>query len=217
MTVKRVIPAFLFALLLSGCASGQKNIKSTDMSIENIDSLELDTATFGAGCFWCVEAVFQDLKGVQKVESGYSGGHVKNPSYREVTGGKTGHVEVARIWFDSSIITYDVLLEVLWHSHDPTTMNRQGADVGTQYRSVIYYHNEDQQSAAEASKTKTDSSGLWGNPIVTSIEPLENYYPAEDYHQNYFNNNSNQPYCAAVIGPKVQKVRKEFKHLLKNP
>ena len=217
MTLKHFLPTFLFALLLSGCANGQKTNKSTNMSNENIDSLKLDTATFGAGCFWCVEAVFQDLKGVHKVESGYSGGHVKNPSYREVTGGNTGHAEVARIWFDSSIVSFEILLEVLWHSHDPTSINRQGADVGAQYRSVIYYHNEGQRSAAEASKTKTDSSGLWSKPIVTKIEPLENYFPAEDYHQNYFNNNSSQPYCAAVIGPKVQKVRKEFKHLLKNP
>jgi peptide-methionine (S)-S-oxide reductase len=185
------------------------------MSNENIDSMKLDTATFGAGCFWCVEAVFQDMKGVYKVESGYAGGHLKNPSYKEVCAGTTGHAEVARIWFDSSVISYEVLLQILWHAHDPTTMNRQGGDVGTQYRSVVYYHNDAQKLAAEKSKAETDSSGLWSNPIVTAIEPINNYYPAEDYHQNYFNNNSTQSYCSAVIGPKVQKIRKEFKHLLK--
>lgn len=174
-----------------------------------------EDATFGAGCFWCVEAVFQRVKGVIRVESGYSGGTVKNPSYREVTGGKTGHVEVARIVFDPAVVSYETLLEVLWHSHDPTTLNRQGNDVGPQYRSVIFYHSPEQKAAAEASKAKTETAKLWSKPIVTTIEPLTNYYKAEDYHQNYYNENPTQPYCSFVIAPKLAKFKKEFKHLLK--
>ncbi|MFC2092269.1 peptide-methionine (S)-S-oxide reductase MsrA [Bacteroidota bacterium] len=175
----------------------------------------LDTATLGAGCFWCVEAIFQDLKGVHKVKSGYSGGHINNPTYKEVCTGTTGHAEVARIIFDPGIISFEQLLEVFWHTHDPTTLNRQGADVGTQYRSVIFYHNEKQKEIAEISKQKTDSSGLWNAPIVTEVGPLKEYYAAEDYHQNYFNNNTNQPYCSAVIAPKLQKFFKKFGYLLK--
>jgi peptide-methionine (S)-S-oxide reductase len=173
-------------------------------------------ATLGAGCFWCVEAVFQQVKGVIHVESGYSGGHVKNPTYREVCEGRTGHVEVARIEFDPAVISFETLLEVFWHTHNPTTKDRQGNDVGPQYRSVIYYHSESQKAAAEASLAKTDKSGLWKDPIVTVIEPLKNYYKAEDYHQNYFNENGSQPYCSFVIAPKIAKFRKEFKHLLKS-
>jgi peptide-methionine (S)-S-oxide reductase len=176
---------------------------------------KVETATFGAGCFWCVEAVYQRVNGVIHVESGYSGGTIKNPSYREVTTGRTGHVEVARILFDPALITYEQLLEVFWHTHDPTTKDRQGNDVGPQYRSVIFYHSEAQREIAEASKKRTDASGLWKNPIVTAIEPLKNYYKAEDYHQNYFNDNPMQPYCSFVIAPKIAKFQKEFKHLLK--
>ncbi|MBI1307359.1 MAG: peptide-methionine (S)-S-oxide reductase MsrA [Bacteroidetes bacterium] len=203
-----------FSLFLS-CVKGQKTQSKIISMDQNTDSLNLDTATFGAGCFWCVEAIFQDMKGVVKVESGYAGGHVKNPSYKEVCAGTTGHTEVAQIYFDPKIISYDTLLTIFWHAHDPTTMNRQGNDVGYQYRSVIYYHNEKQKEQAEKSKAETDSSGLWENPIVTAIEPVNNYYPAEDYHQNYFSNNPNQGYCSYVIAPKVQKIRKEFKDLLK--
>lgn len=217
MKLKLPPTALLFALILYGCANGQQKekVSQNDMTNENIDALTLDTATFGAGCFWCIEAVFQDMKGVHKVESGYAGGHVKNPSYKEVCGGRTGHVEVARIWFDPSVISYETLLTILWHAHDPTTLNRQGNDVGEQYRSAIFYHNDEQKTAAEQSKRSVDTSGLWPKPVVTAIEEINNYYPAEDYHQNYFNNNPNQPYCATVVGPKVQKVRKEFQHLLK--
>lgn len=173
-------------------------------------------ATFGAGCFWCVEAIYENLKGVIKVESGFSGGDVKNPSYREVVSGKTGHAEAARIIYDPEIISYEILLEVFWHSHDPTTLNRQGADVGSQYRSVIFFHNERQKQIAELSLEKTEVSALWDNPIVTKIEPLKNYYPAENYHQDYFKNNPNQPYCSVVIAPKVAKFKKQFSHLLKS-
>jgi len=185
------------------------------MTEEVITGENVDTATFGAGCFWCVEAVFQQMKGVLKVESGYTGGHTKNPTYKEVCSGMTGHAEVARIWFDTTVISYETLLEIFWHSHDPTTLNRQGADKGTQYRSAIYYHSTKQKEIAEASKAATDSSDLWPNPIVTEITEAGTYYPAEDYHQNYLENNPEQSYCAIVVAPKVQKVRKQFKHLLK--
>ncbi len=179
------------------------------------DTNNFEKATFGAGCFWCTEAVFQRLKGVKKVEPGYAGGKVKNPTYREVCSGRTGHAEVARITFDPSIISYDQLLTVFWHTHNPTTKNRQGADVGTQYRSVIFYHNEKQKEAAEASLQKTDESDLWNDSIVTEIEPLDTFYEAENYHQNYFNENPNAGYCSMVIAPKIKKLKKEFSDLLK--
>lgn len=176
---------------------------------------KLEEATFGAGCFWCVEAVFELVEGVEHVESGYSGGHVEDPSYREVTTGRTGHVEVARIVFDPSVVSYEVLLEVFWHTHDPTTLNRQGNDIGTQYRSVIFFHNDEQKDIAEESLKKTEASGLWDDPIVTTIEPLKNYYVAENYHQNYYENNPNAGYCSYVIAPKIAKFKKQYKHLLK--
>lgn len=176
---------------------------------------ELEKATFGAGCFWCVEAIYELVEGIDHVESGYSGGHVENPSYREVTTGKTGHAEVARIHYDPEVISYEELLEVFWHTHNPTTLNRQGNDVGPQYRSVIFYHNEEQKKIAEQSLKKTDKSDLWDDPIVTEIEPLENYYVAENYHQNYYENNPNAGYCSYVIAPKVKKFKKEFDYLLK--
>lgn len=175
----------------------------------------METATFGAGCFWCVEAVFQNLKGVASVESGYSGGHIKNPAYREVCNGNTGHAEVIRITYDPKVISFTELLEVFWQTHDPTTLNRQGNDVGTQYRSAVFYHNEEQQKLAEKYKKDLDESGAFNDPIVTEISPLVNYYKAEDYHQNYFNQNSYQPYCAMIIRPKVDKVKKVFKDKLK--
>jgi peptide-methionine (S)-S-oxide reductase len=176
----------------------------------------LDTAVLGAGCFWCIEALFQNLKGVHNVEAGYSGSKVKNPTYDDVCTGTTGHTEVTRITFDSEIISFEQLLDVFWRTHDPTTLNRQGADVGTQYRSVIFYNNEEQRKIAEESKQSVGSSGLWKELIVTEIIPLEEFYKAENYHQNYYNNNSNQPYCSAVITPKLKKFLKEFKYLLKD-
>lgn len=175
----------------------------------------LKEATFGAGCFWCVEAVFQDLKGVESVTSGYSGGHVKNPTYKEVCNGTTGHAEVARIVYDPKVVTFDELLEVFWQTHDPTTLNRQGNDVGTQYRSVIYYHDAEQKEKAEHYKKKLDESGAFAKPIVTEISPLGDYYPAENYHQDYFNNNPDQPYCVYVVRPKVEKFHKAFQDKLK--
>jgi peptide-methionine (S)-S-oxide reductase len=174
-----------------------------------------DTATFGAGCFWCVEAVFEQLNGVLKVTSGYSGGHVANPTYEQVCEKNTGHVEVAQIVFDPSKISYDELLEVFWQTHDPTTVDRQGNDAGPQYRSVIFYNNEEQKQKAEHYKAELDKSGAWSKPIVTSIEPLKNFYPAENYHQNYYINNQSQPYCYYVIRPKMEKFEKVFKDKLK--
>jgi len=198
---------FLLLLILSS---------STAVTAQQSEDKNLEKATFGAGCFWCVEAVYEIVEGVKHVESGYSGGHVEDPSYREVTSGRTGHAEVARIHFDPEVISYEELLEVFWHTHDPTTLNRQGNDVGTQYRSVIYYHNEEQKKIAEESLKKTDASNLWNDPIVTNIEPLTNYYVAENYHQNYYENNPNAGYCSYVIAPKIKKFKKEFKYLLKD-
>lgn len=172
-------------------------------------------ATFGNGCFWCTEAVFQQLEGVTAAVSGYAGGHVKNPSYEEVCTGSTGHAEVLQITYDPEVISYQELLEVFWRTHDPTTLNRQGNDVGTQYRSVIFYHDEAQKAAAEASKAAAEESGLWADPIVTEIVPLHHYYPAEDYHQNYFRTHPGQPYCQFVVGPKVGKFRQAFAQKLK--
>jgi peptide-methionine (S)-S-oxide reductase len=174
-----------------------------------------EVATLGAGCFWCVEAVFQDLKGVQQVASGYAGGTVNNPTYQQVCTGSTGHAEAVQITYDPEIISFEDLLYVFWRTHDPTTLNRQGADTGTQYRSVIFYHDEKQKAIAEKSKAETEAAGLWPEPIVTEIAPFRNFYRAESYHQNYYLDNPNQPYCRVVIDPKVRKFRKEFQHKLK--
>ena len=170
-------------------------------------------ATLGAGCFWCVEAIFQDLKGVSKVESGYSGGHVSNPTYREVCSGLTGHAEVIRVTFDPAVISFKEILEVFFTVHDPTTLNRQGADSGTQYRSAIYYHSPEQKTVAEAVKQSMQS--IWDDPIVTEVSAFETFYKAEDYHQNYFKDNPNQPYCSIVIAPKVKKFRQQYQEKLK--
>lgn len=178
---------------------------------------DTETAVFGAGCFWCVEAIYQRVNGVTDIESGYAGGHVQNPTYRQVTTGKTGHAEVIKLEYDPSVISYEELLEVFWHTHNPTTLNRQGADVGPQYRSAIFYLTEEQKEVAEKSLKKTDASDLWEDPIVTEITPLSNYSTAEDYHQNYFNNNPNAGYCSIVIAPKLAKFKKDFPHLLQDP
>lgn len=175
----------------------------------------MEIATFGNGCFWCTEAIFQELKGVSKAISGYSGGQTKNPTYKEICSGTTGHAEVLQITYDTSIISYDELLEVFWKTHDPTTLNRQGNDVGTQYRSVIFYHNEKQQKLALAYKEKLGATGAWDDPIVTEITPFSTFYPAEDYHQEYFKLNGSQPYCNFVVRPKVEKFKKAFKDKLK--
>jgi peptide-methionine (S)-S-oxide reductase len=177
-------------------------------------TMNTEIATFGAGCFWCVEAVFQELKGVIKVESGYMGGTTPNPTYRDVCTGNTGHAEVTRITFDPSVISYDELLEVLWTTHDPTTLNRQGADAGTQYRSAIFYYSEEQKAKAEKSK-KEVATAIWDKPIVTEIVPADTFYPAEGYHQDYYANNPDAGYCRIVITPKVEKVRAHFTDKLK--
>lgn len=206
--------AFWAVVSLSACQA-QANENENSNATMAVDTSKLASATFGAGCFWCVEAVFEELKGVVDAEAGYSGGHVKNPSYREVCTGRTGHAEVARIYYDPKVITYEQLVTVFFHTHDPTTLNRQGADRGTQYRSAIFYHNAEQKEVAERVMQEIDNSDLWSDPIVTEISPLENYYKAEDYHQQYYENNSSQPYCAVVIAPKLKKMRKAFKEWLK--
>jgi peptide-methionine (S)-S-oxide reductase len=178
---------------------------------------KLETATLGGGCFWCVEAIYQDVEGVKEVVSGYAGGKVDNPTYQQVCTGTTGHAEVVQITFDPSVISYQDILYIFWRTHDPTTPNRQGADVGTQYRSVIYYHSNEQKAIAEASKAETDAAGLWPKSIVTEISPVTYFYPAEGYHQNYYSLNPRQPYCMAVIDPKVQKFKKQFSDKLKLP
>lgn len=179
-----------------------------------IENENLETATFGAGCFWCSEAIFQELRGVQKVSSGYSGGNVANPTYREVCTGMTGHAEVIQIEFDPKVISFETLAKVFFTTHDPTTLNRQGADVGTQYRSVIFYHDDNQKTTAEK-VIKDFAPTLWDDPIVTEISPFTAFYEAEEYHQDYYSNNPNQGYCRIVINPKVEKFRKHFADLLK--
>jgi peptide-methionine (S)-S-oxide reductase len=174
-----------------------------------------EVATLGGGCFWCLEAVYQELQGVEKVESGYSGGHVSNPTYRAVCAETTGHAEVVQVTFDPSVVSYKDILEVYFTIHDPTTLNRQGADVGTQYRSVIFYHDDQQRAVAERVISDLESEGIWSDPIVTEVEPFDEFYVAEDYHQNYFRNNGFQPYCQVIIAPKVAKFRKEHLDRLK--
>lgn len=170
----------------------------------------MEKATFGSGCFWCIEAIFQRLKGVSNVKSGYSGGHIIDPTYKEVCSGQSGHAEVIQLDYNPDIISYKELLEVFWNTHDPTTLNRQGNDVGTQYRSVVFYHDEDQKTLAEAYKQKLNESEIWPDPIVTEISPSELFYPADTDHDDYYNQNSNQPYCAFVVAPKVEKFKKVF-------
>ena len=181
-------------------------------------SPQVEVATLGAGCFWCVEAVYQELDGVLSVESGYSGGAVANPSYQQVVSGTTGHAEVCQIRFDPAKCSYEDVLKVFWQIHDPTTLNRQGNDVGTQYRSAIYYHDERQKTMAEQSKSALDAANVWPNPIVTELTPFAEFFKADDNHQNYYRRNPSQPYCTAVVRPKLEKFRKVFKDQLKvNP
>ncbi|ANH83939.1 peptide-methionine (S)-S-oxide reductase [Niabella ginsenosidivorans] len=206
------------SLALSACAQKkEKPVIFAGPSVkQSTMSQQTDTATFANGCFWCTEAIFQDVKGVQSVTSGYTDGHTKNPTYEQVCTGTTGFAEALQIVYDPSVISFDELLEIFWKTHDPTTLNRQGADVGTQYRSGIYYHNAEQKEKAEYYKAELDKSGAFDNPVVTEIKPFTVFYKAEDYHQNYFNNNENKnPYCTMVIRPKVDKFRKVFKDKLK--
>ncbi len=179
------------------------------------DGSRTDTATLGGGCFWCLEAVYNELRGVERVISGYAGGGVAFPTYEQVCSGRTGHAEVVQVAFDPKVISYREILEVFFTIHDPTTLNRQGADVGTQYRSAIFYDSPEQQSAAQAVIAEMTAAGIWRSPIVTQVEPLERFYPAEGYHQNYFERNALQPYCQIVIAPKVAKVRQRYLARLK--
>jgi peptide-methionine (S)-S-oxide reductase len=204
----------LVTFSFTSCAQ-QKKENQNHQSTKIMSSTNLDTATFGAGCFWCVEAQFQLLDGVESVKSGYSGGTVKNPSYKEVCTGRTGHAEVCQVLYDTTKLSYEDMLQAFWKSHDPTQLNRQGNDVGTQYRSVIFYHNEKQHALAEEYKKKLNDSGAYNDPVVTEISPFTVFYEAEDYHQNYFNENGDAPYCSFVIQPKVEKFRKVFKEKLK--
>jgi len=177
---------------------------------------DLETATLGAGCFWCVEAIFERVNGVHDVVSGYTGGKIANPTYREVSSGLTGHAEVVQVRFDPTVISYAKILEIFFKTHNPTMLNRQGADVGTQYRSAIFYHSEDQKSIAQDVKNMLSRAAIWNDPIVTEISPFTEFYKAEDYHQNYLENNTKQPYCQMVILPKIDKFEKLFKDYLKN-
>ena len=170
-----------------------------------------ETATFGAGCFWCVEAVFQRIKGVHTVQSGYSGGHVPNPTYLDVCFGQTGHAEVVQVTFDPTVVSYPELLEVFWRSHDPTTPNRQGNDTGPQYRSVVFYHTDRQKELAERYRRKIDEAGVFSKPVVTAVEPFTAFYPADEDHQNYYNRNSRSGYCRNQIGRKLDKLKAVFK------
>jgi peptide-methionine (S)-S-oxide reductase len=180
-----------------------------------METKQLETATLGAGCFWCVEAVFDDLKGVEDVVSGYSGGEKEDPTYSEVCGGSTGHAEVIQVRFDPAQISFKEILQVFFAVHDPTTLNRQGHDVGSQYRSAVFYHDEAQKQTAEETIREVNAEAIWDAPIVTEVTKFTKFYPAEDYHQEYFANNPNQPYCAAVVAPKVAKFRKNFLDKLK--
>lgn len=206
---------FFVTLALFACAQNKKEKVPGDMEIPN--NTHVEKATFGGGCFWCTEAQFQYLDGVLKVESGYAGGSVPNPTYEQVCEGNTGHAEVIQVTYDTAKISYDELLQAFWESHDPTQLNRQGNDVGTQYRSVIFYHTPEQKEKAEFYLKKLQGSGAYDKPVVTEIAPLTTFYKAENYHQDYYNLNGRQPYCTFVIKPKLEKFKKVFKDRLKKP
>jgi peptide-methionine (S)-S-oxide reductase len=215
--MKSLILSFLLlGTVVSSCAQNKSEAVAGAQTTKDeiMESKDLETATFGAGCFWCVEAIFEELKGVHTVASGYSGGKVDNPTYREVCTGLTGHAEAIQVQFDPTVISYETLVKVFFTTHDPTTLNRQGADSGTQYRSVIFYHDQEQKAIAEKMK-KEFAPTLWDDPIVTEISPFTKFFKAEEYHQNYYKDNPNQGYCRIVINPKVQKFREHFAELLK--
>lgn len=212
ISMASILAALMAILFVSPDGYAQATKKSAKMKKNS----SLETATFGSGCFWCTEAIFLNVEGVKKVVSGYTGGNVKNPTYKEVCSGLTGHAEVVQLTFDPAVVSYEQLLEIFWQTHDPTTLNQQGADVGTQYRSVIYYHSEDQKKSAEFYKNRLDEEGAFAKPIVTEISAATTFYRAEDYHQNYYNLNGNAPYCAFVIRPKLEKFKKAFEGMLKD-
>lgn len=210
--MKKVLILLTMIAVNSAMDAGE-TVNSTSMN--QINDMKEAKATFGGGCFWCTEAIYERVNGVLSVVSGYSGGSMKNPSYKQVCSGETGHAEVVQITYDPSIVSYYELLEIFFKTHDPTTLNRQGADVGTQYRSVVFYHNEKQKEQAEEIIAALEGEKIWKSPVVTEISPLMEFYEAEDYHQEYFDNNSSQPYCSAVIQPKIDKFSKIFREKLK--
>jgi len=213
-----LLGGLLGGLVIAGCNGPglqSQALNKKDDIMKATEGIKTDTATFGTGCFWCTEAVFQELNGVLKVTSGYSGGHVANPTYDDVCTKNTGHAEVVQIVYDPEKITFDELLEVFWQVHDPTTLNRQGNDEGPQYRSAIFYNSEEQKEKAIKYKAALDTSGAFEKPIVTEITAFKNFYPAEDYHQNFYSNNPNYGYCSYVIRPKLDKFEKVFKNKLR--
>lgn len=212
------ILTLIFSIMNSACAQGPSKKEKAMQELPKT-AVEVpqgwEVATLGGGCFWCTEAIYQNLKGIEQVRSGYSGGHIPNPIYKQVTSGTTGHAEVIQFFFDPTIISFEEILEVFWSTHDPTTLNRQGADVGPQYRSAVFFHSDEQKELAEFYKKKLDESGAFNRPIVTEITAFSNFYVAEDYHQNYYNDNGMQPYCQFVIRPKLDKFKKAFSEKLK--
>lgn len=210
---KTFLGVFLFiSFLVISCGN---NMNSNQVNQQNKSRSKMDTITFGAGCFWCVEAVFQQVKGVESVTSGYMGGKIKNPTYREVCSGLTGHAEVCQLVYDPQVVSFDKLLEIFWQTHDPTTLNRQGNDIGTQYRSAIFFHHATQEKKSVEWKNRLNMEKVFPHPIVTEIVQASVFYPAEDYHQNYFRENGQEPYCQVVIKPKMDKFLKQFKDVLK--
>jgi peptide-methionine (S)-S-oxide reductase len=207
--------ALIFMLFFQASSCGQNHAAKLSIKDKRMTDKKFDTVTFGAGCFWCVEAVFQQLKGVNIVESGYSGGHLQNPTYKDVCSGTTNHAEVCQITYNPAEISFAELLEVFWKTHDPTTLNRQGGDIGTQYRSVIFFHHDEQRRIAEEMKARLDAARIWKDPIITEIVPFQKFYKAEPYHQEYYFQNTSQPYCSAIITPKLEKFRKVFADMLK--
>lgn len=208
----------IYSILVMSLFSWGCNATSAEIPADNAPEMisgNVETATFGTGCFWCTEAIFQSLEGVESVVSGYSGGHVDDPTYKAVCAGTTGHAEVVQIKYNPEIITFTELLEVFWQTHDPTTLNRQGYDTGTQYRSAIFYHSDEQKKLAEEYKAKLDKAGAFSDPIVTEVTKYSNFFSAEKYHQDYYANNSNAGYCRAVIAPKMEKFKKVFADKLK--
>lgn len=213
VTIKCAFSLLASIILFSSCA-GQAN-KTENVLSNTMKNNELEIATLGAGCFWCVEAVFQQLEGVEEVVSGYMGGQIKNPSYKEVCTGRTGHAEVIQLKFNSHVISFEEILSVFFQTHDPTTKNRQGNDVGTQYRSAIFYHSATQKELAEETIEKLNTQNVFEKPVVTEVAEASVFYQAEDYHQDYYNNNNDQPYCSWVIKPKLEKLEKVFGDKLK--
>jgi peptide-methionine (S)-S-oxide reductase len=203
--------SILTAALLSSCSQREVPAAASLTRAVHTSSMEKDTITFGSGCFWCTEAIFQQVEGVLRVVSGYSGGHVPNPTYEQVCDKNTGHAEVCQLVYDPAKVSVDELLEVFWQTHDPTTLDRQGNDVGPQYRSVIFYHTEEQRLKSERYREELNRSNAFGKPVVTAVEPFRNFYAAEDYHQDYYRNNRSQPYCYFVIRPKLEKFEKVFR------